>query len=62
MWSRQELAYGFRVLGVRAGDTMMLHASVRSVGEVAGGPDQIHLALCDALGPRGHPHDVPGLP
>jgi aminoglycoside 3-N-acetyltransferase len=27
----------------------MLHASVRAVGEVAGGPDQIHLALGDAL-------------
>jgi len=27
----------------------MLHASVRAVGEVAGGPDQIHLALKDAL-------------
>lgn len=27
----------------------MLHASIRSVGEVAGGPDQIHLALKDAL-------------
>ena len=31
----------------------MLHASVRSVGEVAGGPDQIHLALRDALGAAG---------
>ena len=31
----------------------MLHASVRSVGEVAGGPDQIHLALRDALGSEG---------
>ena len=27
----------------------MLHASIRAVGEVAGGPDQIHLALADAL-------------
>ena len=27
----------------------MLHASVRAVGVVAGGPDQIHLALGDAL-------------
>lgn len=27
----------------------MVHASVRSVGEIAGGPDQIHLALKDAL-------------
>jgi aminoglycoside 3-N-acetyltransferase len=31
----------------------MLHASVRAVGEVAGGPDQIHLALKDALTPEG---------
>lgn len=27
----------------------MVHASVRSVGEIAGGPDQIHLAIKDAL-------------
>lgn len=27
----------------------MLHASVRAVGRIAGGPDQIHLALMDAL-------------
>ena len=31
----------------------MLHASVRSVGEIAGGPDEIHLALKDALTPAG---------
>jgi aminoglycoside N3'-acetyltransferase len=36
-------------LGVEPGDIVMLHASVRAVGEVAGGPDQIHLALKDAL-------------
>jgi aminoglycoside 3-N-acetyltransferase len=51
--SRQELADGFRVLGVAPADTVMLHASVRAVGEVAGGPDQIHLALKDALTPDG---------
>ena len=49
MYSRQELAAGFRGLGIAAGDTVMVHASVRAVGEVAGGPDQIHLALKDAL-------------
>ena len=27
----------------------MVHASVRSIGEVAGGPDEIHLALKDTL-------------
>jgi aminoglycoside 3-N-acetyltransferase len=53
MHSRQELAGDFRKLGVRPGDTVMLHASVRAVGEVAGGPDQIHLALKDVLTPDG---------
>jgi aminoglycoside 3-N-acetyltransferase len=51
--SRAELADGFRALGVRPGDTVMLHASVRAVGSIAGGPDQIHLALKDALTPGG---------
>lgn len=53
MHSRSELADGFRRLGVAAGDVVMLHASIRAVGEVAGGPDQIHLALKDALTERG---------
>ena len=49
MYSRTELADGFRRLGIQPGDTVMAHASVRAVGEVAGGPDQIHLALKEAL-------------
>lgn len=53
MHSREQLATDFRALGVAPGDTVMVHASVRSVGEVAGGPDQIHLALGDALTERG---------
>ncbi|MEO8078143.1 MAG: AAC(3) family N-acetyltransferase [Acidobacteriota bacterium] len=53
MYSREELADGFRALGIAPGDTVMVHASVRSVGEVAGGPDQIHLALKDALTDQG---------
>ena len=53
MYSRAELASGFRALGVAPADTVMLHASVRAVGPVAGGPDQIHLALKDALTPEG---------
>lgn len=31
----------------------MVHASVRAVGEVAGGPDEIHLALKEALTDEG---------
>src|SRR5574338_1177731 len=53
MHSRAELARDFRALGVRAGDVVMLHASIRAVGPVAGGPDEIHLALRDALTPEG---------
>ena len=49
MHSRDELADDFRRLGIETGDTVMVHASVRAVGEIAGGPDQIHLALKDAL-------------
>ena len=49
MHTRQQLAADFRSLGVMPGDVVMLHASIRSVGEVAGGPDEIHLALKDAL-------------
>jgi len=37
----------------KVGDTVMLHASVRAVGEVAGGPDSIHLALKSALTSEG---------
>ena len=53
MYSRAQLANDFRNLGIRAADTVMLHASVRAVGEVAGGPDQIHLALKEVLTAEG---------
>ena len=49
MFSRAELADAFSVLGVAAGDTVMVHASIRAVGAIAGGPDQIHLALKHVL-------------
>jgi aminoglycoside 3-N-acetyltransferase len=53
MHSREQLAKDVRRLGVEVGDTVMVHASVRAVGEIAGGPDQIHLALKDVLTARG---------
>ncbi|MBY0497352.1 MAG: AAC(3) family N-acetyltransferase [Cyanobacteria bacterium] len=49
MFSRAELADDFRALGAAAGDVVMVHASVRAVGTIAGGPDQIHLAIKDAI-------------
>ena len=53
MYSVDELACDFRKLGVTTADTVMLHASVRAVGEIAGGPDAIHLALKSALTEEG---------
>ena len=53
MYSIDELANDFRKLGIQVGDTVMLHASVRAVGEVAGGPDAIHLALKSVLTSEG---------
>jgi len=49
MYSRSQLAADLRALGVGPADVIMVHASVRAVGEIAGGPDEIHLALKDAL-------------
>jgi len=53
MHSRLSLAHDLRTLGLAQGDTVFTHASVRAVGAVAGGPDQIHLAIKDAVGPDG---------
>ena len=49
MHTRHDLGADLRRLGLVAGDTVMVHASIRAVGEVAGGPDQIHLAVKDAI-------------
>jgi aminoglycoside 3-N-acetyltransferase len=51
--TRSRLADDFRALGVRAGSVLMLHASLRSVGWVVGGPDVVLAALADVLGPDG---------
>ncbi len=40
-------------LGLRPGDLVMVHASMRAVGHVLGGPDMVIQALLDVLGPTG---------
>jgi len=49
MHDRTRLPHDLRALGLTAGDTVMVHASVRAVGEIAGGPDEIHLAIKDVV-------------
>jgi len=53
MFTRADLVRDLRALGLVEGDVVMVHASVRAVGEVAGGPDEIHLAIKDVLGSNG---------
>jgi aminoglycoside 3-N-acetyltransferase len=49
MHTRDSLVSDLRRLGVEVGDVVMVHASVRAIGDVAGGPDEIHLAIKDAI-------------
>jgi|SRR5579864_9175127 len=60
--SRQSLANDLCTLGLKPGDIVMVHASVRAVGKVFGGPDEIHLAITDAIGPNGTMMMVIGCP
>jgi aminoglycoside 3-N-acetyltransferase len=51
--TRTSLAQDLRHLGLAPGQIVMLHASVRAVGRLVGGPDEIHLAVADAIAPGG---------
>jgi aminoglycoside N3'-acetyltransferase len=51
--SAGDLVRDLHRLGVRPGDLLMVHASLRTVGPVAGGPDAVLAALLEAVGPTG---------
>lgn len=51
--TKSRLVADLSALGVEPGRVVMLHASVRSVGWVVGGPDVVLHALREALGPDG---------
>jgi aminoglycoside 3-N-acetyltransferase len=53
MLTRKQIAADLTALGLSAGDVVMVHASLRAIGEVAGGPDQVHLAIKDVITDRG---------
>ncbi len=50
MLTFEQLVDGFRNLGVRRGDTLLVHSSYKSFGEVDGGPATVNRALEAALG------------
>ncbi|MEW2069224.1 AAC(3) family N-acetyltransferase [Streptomyces sp. NPDC007346] len=47
------LSAALSALGVRPGDVLLVHASLRVVGPVSGGPDAVLAALRRAVGPEG---------
>jgi aminoglycoside N3'-acetyltransferase len=51
--SRDALVRDLRVLGVAAGDVLMVHASLRRLGPVEGRAEGVVLGLDDAAGPAG---------
>ncbi|MET7970262.1 AAC(3) family N-acetyltransferase [Micromonospora sp. NPDC005305] len=51
--TRASLAAQLRDLGVRTGGTVLVHASLRPLGFLCGGPEAVLLALRDVLGPAG---------
>lgn len=53
MRSPEQLADDLRTLGVRHGDVLMLHVSLRAIGPVEGGPSGVLAAFHRAIGSDG---------
>ncbi len=51
--TRSSLARDLRSLGIKAGDLVLVHSSLSSLGWVAGGAPAVVLALRDVLGEGG---------
>ena len=51
--SRLTLGKDLKALGIESGDTVMVHAALRSVGAMLNGPDALIDALLDSVGPTG---------
>jgi aminoglycoside N3'-acetyltransferase len=52
-YSALEITHQLRQLGIRPGDTLMVHASLRAIGPVEGGAAGVLDALDAAVGPTG---------
>lgn len=48
-----DLVAGLRAMGVRPGDVLIVHSSMKSLGPVRGGPETVIAALQKAVGRRG---------
>lgn len=51
--ARPRLIADLHALGLARGDVVMTHESVRAIGWIAGGPDEVAEAIVEAVGPEG---------
>ena len=51
--TKNQLVAAFRTLDIAGGQTVMLHASVKAIGWILGGPHVVLQALVDVIEPRG---------
>ncbi len=51
--TKEVLIHKFSKLGIKQGDTLLVHASLRSLGYVVGGAEALFLALRDVIGEQG---------
>lgn len=53
MLTQEQLVSQLRNLQLKSGDNIMVHASLRAVGKILGGPDEIHKAIMNIILPNG---------
>ncbi len=51
--TKDEIITGLKGIGVREGDALMVHTSLKAIGYVCGGPQTVIEALIEALGEEG---------
>jgi aminoglycoside 3-N-acetyltransferase len=51
--TRRSLRADLTAIGIAEGDAVLVHAALRKVGPIVGGPDTLIDALVDAVGPEG---------
>ena len=53
-WAKTDLTDQLQSIGIREGDTVLVHSSMSKIGFVDGGPKTIVDALLETVGPNGH--------
>jgi aminoglycoside 3-N-acetyltransferase len=51
--TQDRLVADLAALGLRPGDSVMVHASIKAIGRLVGGPDIVHRAVTERIGPEG---------